>query len=182
MKYIVQASERMEQLINDLLNYSRLGRKSVKLRLIKLHEVLNDIKSDFQTELDNTGATLKITNELPEIYGDDTLLRQIFTNLLGNAIKYRKTDTALVISVSYESIEGGYILKVNDNGIGIAKEYWGKIFNVFQRLHSEEKYPGTGIGLATVKKAVTLLGGTIYVDSTVGTGSSFVIEIHNPKT
>lgn len=181
MKYIVQASERMEQLINDLLNYSRLGRKSLKLRSVNLSEIIEDIKSDFQTQLNNAGAILKIINELPEIKGDETLLRQIFTNLIGNAIKYRSADTTLVISISYEPIPGGYILKVNDNGIGIAKEFHGKIFNVFQRLHSEEKYPGTGIGLATVKKAVTMLGGTINVDSAVGKGSTFIIEIHESK-
>ncbi|HZL11527.1 MAG TPA: PAS domain S-box protein [Prolixibacteraceae bacterium] len=176
MDYILEASIRMEQLINDLLNYSRLGRTSLSIRPVSLQTILDAVHSDFRAELTEIGGKFTIVDELPTIQGDETLLRQIFSNLVGNAIKYRRTDTPLEITIQSERITEGYLLKITDNGIGIPENYWGKIFDVFQRLHSENKYPGTGIGLANVKKAVSILGGTINVESKPGFGSTFIIK------
>ena len=179
--YIVRSSIRMDQLINDLLNYSRLGRKSLQLRSVSLKAIVDAIHSDFETQLKEIEGKLIINNELPQILGDETMLLQIFTNLISNAIKYRRTDTPLIIGIGCGLTNGGVLIKVSDNGIGIPSEHFEKIFNVFQRLHSEEKYPGTGIGLASVKKAVTLLGGTIYVESTLGIGSTFFVNFPEHK-
>lgn len=179
--YIVQASIRMEQLINDLLTYSRLGRKSIDLHKVSLHAMVDSVYSDFKQQLTDADAKLIVNQELPQIIGDESLLSQIFTNLVSNAIVYRKTDVSLIIEISYEKVANDFIIKIVDNGIGIAEEYWEKIFDVFQRLHSEDEYPGTGIGLASVRKAVTMLGGTIWVNSVVGEGSIFFIKFPENK-
>ncbi len=175
--YIVEASVRMEQLINDLLDYSRLGRKSLKIRPVSLSALLDSIYSDFSKKLEEIDAKLFIENELPEILGDDSLLRQIFINLIENSITYRRTGIQLVIKIGCSGNSDRYIVSISDNGIGIPEEHWEKIFDIFQRLHSEEKYPGTGIGLATVKKAVTMLNGKVWVNSIIGEGSTFYIQL-----
>nr|MBP7497900.1 GHKL domain-containing protein [Bacteroidales bacterium] len=176
MNYIVEASVRMEQLINDLLNYSRLGRKSLDLHPVSLKLILNNIYTDFKQKFDEIGANFKVSDNLPDINGDETLLMQIFINLIENAITYRRTAVPLMINIDCEQNQANVIIKVSDNGIGIPQEYWEKIFNIFQRLHSEDEYPGTGIGLATVKKAVSMLNGTISVESVVDAGSVFIIN------
>jgi PAS domain S-box-containing protein len=181
MDYIVEASIRMEQLINDLLNYSRLGRKSLDMRPVSLGAILDKIYSDFKQKLEEISARFSMDKELPQISGDESLLMQIFTNLIENAITYRRTEVPLEINISCEHLAEGYILKISDNGIGIPEEYWEKIFNIFQRLHSDDKYPGTGIGLATVRKAVSMLNGTVRVTSVVGKGSTFFINLPESK-
>jgi PAS domain S-box-containing protein len=178
MDYIVEASIRMEQLINDLLTYSRLGRTSSKIHSVSLKYVVNAVLSDFAAQLKEVnGKFIMAEDGLQEIPGDETLLHQIFTNLIGNAIKYRRMDVPLKINLTCESAVDGYLVKITDNGIGIPAEHWEKIFNVFQRLHTEEQYPGTGIGLATVKRAVTMLGGIVWVESELGKGSTFFIKL-----
>jgi len=181
MDYIVESSIRMEQLINDLLNYSRLGRKTVEIRPVSLKKITDAIFDDFKLQIDEIGGKFKLTDAPPVISSDESLLIQIFSNLVGNAIKYRRTDIDLLIDISFETIQDAVLIKVADNGIGIPMEHCEKIFNVFQRLHGEDKYPGTGIGLANVKKAVSMLDGTIYVESTVGKGSTFIMEFPNKK-
>ena len=109
--------------------------------------------------------------------GDQTLLSQLFTNLLENAITYKRPDVPPQVEVTYELEGENVIVTVSDNGIGIPEEYYEKIFNIFQRLHGDEEYPGTGIGLATVKKSVELLGGSIWVESVVGEGSTFRVKL-----
>lgn len=182
MDYVLDASVRMEQLINDLLNYSRLGKNYLSFHPIPLNEVFDDIISDYKTELSNVGGKLILSNDLPTIIGDESLFNQIFSNLIGNSIKYRRIDIPLKITIQCEENNENYIIKVADNGIGISEKYWEKIFDVFQRLHSEKSYPGTGIGLANVKKAVTLLGGSIRVESEIESGSTFIIKFTGIKS
>ena len=174
---IVQASERMGHLIDDLLNYSRIGRGAVRRELITLRDVLAPLKNEFSARLKEINGTLEITDDLPVIIGDKTLLNQIFTNLLENALTYRKPDMPLRINVSWQLEGKAVIIRVSDNGIGIPTEHHQKIFNIFQRLHSEDDYPGTGIGLATVQKSVELLGGDVWVESQAGEGSTFIVKL-----
>ncbi len=174
---IIQASERMGHLIDDLLTYSRLGRTGLRLETISLSGVFADIAKDLKGHIDELHSTISIAKDLPDITGDRTLLSQIFINLLENAVKYRKVDVPPQIKVTCQ-LEGNHVIvSVKDNGIGIPAEYQDKIFNLFQRLHSEEEYSGTGIGLATVKKSVELLGGSVWVESKVGEGSIFFIRL-----
>ena len=181
MDYIVQASVRMEHLINDLLEYSRLGRKSIDIYPISLNKVIDTVHSDFRQKLENVEASFFVEKEIPEILGNEILLQQIFINLIDNAITYRRTDVPLEIKINFEQDAKHVTLKISDNGIGIPKEYWEKIFNIFQRLHSEDNYPGTGIGLATVRKSVTMLNGIIWVDSVVDQGTTFYVNLPKPN-
>ncbi len=174
---IVQASERMGQLIDDLLTYARLGRTGVRREPVSLAGLLGELRRNMQAHLDKNHGTLAIDEDLPVVVGDRTLLSQVFTNLLENAFTYHKPDVPPQVCVTYHSENTHVVVEVRDNGIGIPPEYHEKIFNVFQRLHSEEEYPGTGIGLATVKKSVELLGGSVWVESTVGAGSTFFVRL-----
>ncbi|MDO9302817.1 MAG: GAF domain-containing protein, partial [Anaerolineales bacterium] len=177
---IIQASERMGHLIDDLLTYSRLGRAGLQMEPVSLADVLTNIAQDLKGHLDELHGTISIAEDLPDVTGDKTLLGQIFTNLLENAVKYRKADVPLQIIIDWQNDNEDVILRISDNGIGIPAEYQDKIFNIFQRLHSEEEYPGTGIGLATVKKSVKLLKGNVWVESKVGEGSMFSVRL--PKS
>ena len=174
---IVQASERMGHLIDDLLTYGRLGRSGVKHEAVPLDALIDEINRNMQGHLTEIHGSLSIAKELPVVSGDPTLLSQIFTNLLENAFKYHKPDVPPQVSLTWTAEGQNVVVKVTDNGIGIPPEYHQKIFNVFQRLHSEEEYPGTGIGLATVKKAVELLGGSVWVESKEGEGSTFSVRL-----
>jgi signal transduction histidine kinase len=144
---------------------------------VPLAGVLADIIKDMQDYLDELHGTITIPEGLPIVMGNRTILSQIFTNLLENAITYRKTDTPPQVEITHQ-IEGEQvIIKVCDNGIGIPAEHQEKIFAIFQRLHRDEEYPGTGIGLATVKKSVELLAGVVWVESKVEEGSRFFVKL-----
>ncbi|MEW6658941.1 MAG: PAS domain-containing protein [Thermodesulfobacteriota bacterium] len=174
---IVLASERMGCLIDDLLAYSRLGRYALKLRALDLGKVLNQAIDNLADRVAATGAIINLPGDWPLVFGDQTLLQQIFTNLLDNALTYHQPGVVPELRVTWTLENGQIILAVADNGIGIPPEYQEKIFNVFQRLHSDEDYPGTGIGLAIVKKATEMLGGRIWVESAVGQGSTFLVKL-----
>jgi PAS domain S-box-containing protein len=174
---IVQASERMGHLIDDLLKYSRLGRQSARHDPASLADVLADITQDIRGRATEIQGTLDIAHDLPTVIGDKTLLIRIFTNLIENALTYHKPDSPPQVKVTCRTEDKAVIICVSDTGFGILPEYHEKIFNVFQRLHSEEEYPGTGIGLATVKKSVELLGGSVWVESEVGKGSTFYVRL-----
>ena len=174
---IVKASERMGHLIDDLLTYARLGRSGVRHELISIESVVNEIQKNMRQYIDEIHGILSVAENLPSIFSDQTLLIQIFTNLLENAFKYHRQDVRPLVSITCEDLEKKVLFRVEDNGIGIPQEYLEKIFNMFQRLHSEDDYPGTGIGLATVKKSVSLLGGSVWVESEVGKGSTFFVQL-----
>ncbi len=174
---IVQASEHMGHLIDDLLTYARLGRTGVRRDPVPLEPLLKEISRNMQAYLAEIHGVLDVAGDLPAVTGDQTLLSQVFTNLLENAFKYHKPDLPPHVTLTYDNEDGHVVVKVTDNGIGIPLEYQDKIFNVFQRLHSEEEYPGTGIGLATVRKSVELLGGSVWVESKVGEGSTFFVRL-----
>jgi PAS domain S-box-containing protein len=174
---IVRASERMAHLIDDLLTYARLGRSGVRMESISLAGLVNEISNNMQGYLAEIHGKLKIPENLPNVTGDQTLLRQVFTNILENAFKYHKPGVSPKVSLTFNNEDHHVIVRVSDNGIGIAPEYHEKIFNMFQRLHSEAVYPGTGIGLATVKKSVELMGGNVWVESKEGEGSTFVVRL-----
>lgn|GEM_PF-3365297 len=174
---IVRAGEQMGRLIDDLLTYSRLGRSSVHRGPVALREIFTLLAEEFAGRVKEIGGTLEIADDLPVVMGDKTLLTQIFTNLLDNALTYRRADVPAQVTVTHQTEDKTVIIRVCDNGIGIAPEYQEKIFNIFQRLHSQEEYPGTGIGLATVKRSVEMLGGRLWVESEVGQGSAFFVKL-----
>lgn len=178
---IVLASERMGQLIDDLLTYSRLGRSAISLRTVSLQEVFALILKDLEGRIREAGADAAIAADLPSVRGDPTLLLQIFTNLIANALTYHRTDVPPRVRVDAIPEGAQVIVRVSDNGIGIQPEFHEKIFDVFQRLHSADEYPGTGIGLAIVKKSANLLNGRVWVESTPREGSTFFIELQRSE-
>lgn len=174
---ILEATAHMDRLISDLLNYSRVGRRSVRHQAVQLGDLLARISRTMEDQFTQANASLTIQDDMPMVIGDETLLDQIFTNLIVNALTYRRTDVSLTVDVSFQ-VEGQVaVVRVTDNGIGIRPEYLEKIFNMFQRLHSQDAYPGTGIGLALVKKSVALLGGEVLVESIPGKGSAFIVKL-----
>ena len=176
--FAVDGSKRMRQLINSLLEYSRVNR-SKPFEWVDINDVIKEIKVDIKDQIKDSGAVIKYNN-MPKIYGDYVLLGQLFQNLIGNAIKFRR-DNSPEIHISSERKNGSYVFAVKDNGIGIPKEYNEKIFIIFQRLNNREKYPGTGIGLSICKKIVEKHGGTIWVESEPGKGSSFFFTLNADK-
>lgn len=178
--YIVTASEQMNQLIVDLLDYARLGRRRIGLEAIPMSSILAEVIESLAPQIEQTHAQIHIADNLPTVLGDDTLLRQIFANLLENALVYHVPGNAPIVSVTCTPEPGCAIIRVTDNGIGIPAEFQEKIFNIFQRLHSPEQYPGTGIGLAIVRRSVELLNGMVWVESGANEGSTFYVKLPCP--
>jgi len=174
---IVQAAGQMEGLIVDLLKYSRLGKETMPPAAVSLSEVIGEIVSGLESAGATKEAEVAIDPNLPVVEGNPTLLKQVFLNLMDNVLKYRREGVAHRVEIRGR-VEGTWaVVEVADNGIGIAPEYQDKIFNVFQRLHGQDAYPGTGIGLAIVKKAVNLMKGTVEVESEKGRGSVFRVKL-----
>jgi PAS domain S-box-containing protein len=175
MKVIVKSAQRMKVLIKDLLNFSRIGRDR-KTEKVDCNKVVADLLSGIEATIQANHARIK-TESLPVIDSNETEIKQLFQNLVTNAIKFKKEGMDPEIRISCESKTGEWEFSVADNGIGIDEEYLDKIFLIFQRLHTESEYPGTGIGLATCKKIAELNGGRIWVASRPGKGSTFYFTI-----
>ncbi|MBA4311268.1 MAG: hypothetical protein C0417_01420 [Chlorobiaceae bacterium] len=174
---IVGATTRMKGLIDDLLLLSRVSRPAESFREIAIGDVIRDIRTDMEFTIRQKNVSFILPEELPAVYGNDTQVRIVFRNLIGNAIKFNdKKDPA--IEVKFQNAENNYYLfAVKDNGIGIDKEFYEKIFVIFQRLHRREEYEGSGAGLAIVKKIIELHKGNIWVESVPGTGSTFYFTL-----
>lgn len=174
--YVVEAAKNMANLIEGLLKFSRLGRNTTSGIQVPLKDILETVLQSLNQDIMDHKAKIILPEKLPVITGDKSLLGQIFANLINNAIRYHRKDVDPEIRLTAEENEDTIVIKVQDNGMGIPKEHFNKIFNLFQRLHSNDEYPGTGIGLALVKKAVNALGGSIYLESEVGAGTTFIVE------
>jgi PAS domain S-box-containing protein len=178
---IVQAAQDMDTLILNLLDYSRLSRSNIQLRVLNLNAIVTEVLSHLQSEIDAKHAEVIVESPLPEAEGHHAILSQILTNLLSNALKFTRRDHQLQIHLwAEERLDetGAWVrLWVEDNGIGIEPRFQEQIFQVFERLHSAEAYPGTGIGLAIVRKGAERMGGRVGVQSQVGQGSRFWIEL-----
>jgi light-regulated signal transduction histidine kinase (bacteriophytochrome) len=178
MDYIVEASIRMKQMILDLLEYSKIGRNEKEFHAVDMEEVLNDIIINLHDLIERTDA--EITHDpLPIVIGERDNLFRVLQNLIGNAIKFRKPDEPSKVYISAKYKKDKYIFSVQDNGIGIEKQYMERIFTIFQRLHTKDKYEGTGIGLSIVKRIIERHGGRIWVESEPGVGSTFYFTLKN---
>ncbi len=169
--FAVDGANRMKQLINDLLAYSRVGTRAKPFARIDCRDVFDRAVSNLTVAIREQGATVK-AGPLPTIMGDAVQLTQLFQNLIGNALKFRGPESPL-IEVAAASHCDGWLFSVRDNGIGIDSQFFERIFAVFQRLHRKEDYPGTGIGLAICRKIVERHGGRIWVESEWGKGATF---------
>ena len=178
LTYIAQSSTRMRVLITDLLEYSRIGSKK-ELAQVDCSVVLKEVLDDLNIAITESNATI-VADQLPVVTGYPTEIKQLFQNLLFNAIKFRKKDTAPVIWVNARQIGNNWQFEFADNGIGIAREHHDRIFIIFQRLHTRNEYAGSGIGLSHCRKIVELHKGKIWLKSIPGEGTSFYFTI--PKT
>lgn len=173
--YTVDGAARMQILINDLLEYSRVTRKGKPFVKIDTYSALGQAVAILRKKIEDENAI--ITNgELPEIFADEGQIIRLFQNLIDNSLKYKSDDTPL-IHISANGSENEWVFSVKDNGIGIEPIYRERIFEIFERLHSSSKYPGTGIGLAICKKIVERHGGKIWVDSNEDKGVTFHFSI-----
>jgi len=175
IRYAVDGVTRMQNLINDLLAYSRVGTRGKPPEPTDCAYIFERVLANLTTAVQESGATVTAEG-LPTVMADPTQLEQLFQNLIGNAIKYRG-ERAPVVSVTAADDGGRWHFIVRDNGIGIDQEYRDRIFVIFQRLHGKEEYEGTGIGLAICKKIVERHGGHIWVESDKGKGSAFHFTI-----
>jgi len=173
--YAVDGAKRMQALINDLLAYSRVGTKARPFERTDCAALVDTAIADLRVAIAESGAQIAC-DPLPVVMADAMQLSQLFRNLLGNAIKFRSA-AAPQVGIAAERTDAGWCFAVRDNGIGIAPEYYERIFVLFQRLHSRREYAGTGIGLALCKKIVERHGGRIWVESTPGSGSVFKFTI-----
>jgi light-regulated signal transduction histidine kinase (bacteriophytochrome) len=175
MSSMSRAIKRMSNLAKALLDFSRLGRNR-KLTLVNLSSLIGDVKADLASVIQSSGALIK-TGELPELNVYETEMRQIFQNLIANAIKFRDKERIPEISIHAEPAGEKWKFCISDNGIGIDPVHFERIFHIFQRLHLNEKYDGDGIGLANSKKIAELHGGEIWVESILGKGSNFFFTV-----
>ncbi|MGW0215699.1 sensor histidine kinase [Micromonospora chokoriensis] len=169
--FAVDGAQRMQRLINDLLAFSRIGRLTTGFVEVDLNKVMGDVAG--QTEAARQYADAELTwTDLPVISGEEPLLTNLLANLVSNSIKFRRADVPSKVHVSARLVGAEWEISCEDNGIGIEPEFADKIFVIFQRLHSKDAYPGTGIGLAIVKKIVEYHGGRVWVDTDVPEGTA----------
>lgn len=173
--FAVDGATRMKRLINDLLKYSRVATRGRPLVPIESQRLLDEVLEDLRLNIDESGARV-ICDPLPRIQGDETQVRQLFQNLVSNALKFRG-EAPPAIDIAAERKNGMWHFRVQDNGIGIDPDQSERIFVIFQRLHHKEQYEGTGIGLAICKKIVERHGGSIWVESEPGEGATFCFTL-----
>ncbi|HEY9363275.1 MAG TPA: ATP-binding protein [Chitinophagaceae bacterium] len=171
IQFAINGAERMKKLIDALLEYSRLGATKEAVTAVDCNQVIASVKKLLTLKIQESNAILHVAN-LPVIMGIDSQIQQLFQNLVSNALKYQDKITPRV-EVSYSENPDHWLFQIKDNGIGFDTKYAEKIFIIFQRLHEKSEYSGTGIGLAICKKIVEKHGGKIWVESTIGQGSSF---------
>ncbi|MDZ4278182.1 MAG: ATP-binding protein [Dehalococcoidia bacterium] len=177
VEMVGKASARMKTLIDDLLTFSRIGCSTDPPERIDVAQVVRDIIEDNRLAIGERQADIDIEGKLPAVQGDRTRIEQIFTNLIGNGLKFNKDARPRVTVGMRGSDDAMATLYVRDNGIGIDPQYHERIFGVFQRLHRREDYEGTGAGLSIVKRAVESFGGKVWLESRPGAGSTFLFTL-----
>jgi light-regulated signal transduction histidine kinase (bacteriophytochrome) len=177
--YATDAAGRMRALINDLLEYSRLSHQDSGVQEVDVSHKIEMACMQLSEVIKQRDAQITY-DEMPFIRANPLRFSRLMQNLIGNAIKYTDPDKPIHVRIKCEKRDSDYLFSVKDNGIGIKKEYLNKIFVIFERLHGNHDYAGTGIGLAICKKIVDSMGGKIWADSKLGKGSTFYFTV--PKT
>ncbi|WP_415784166.1 ATP-binding protein [Deinococcus saxicola] len=173
---IGDATARMGTLLQDLLAFSRVGSEPLRRGSVDLGVLMQHVQQDLYAQVERTGAKIE-TGPLPTVLGDNTQLRQLFQNLLGNTLKFHDPERAPEVQITAQD-DGAFVtVQIADNGIGIAPEYAERIFTIFQRLHTRETYEGSGMGLAIARKIVERHGGRVWLESTSGQGATFQVSL-----
>jgi signal transduction histidine kinase len=174
---IVTGARKMDALIRDLLDYARINRAEIKRTIVELDPLIDEALVLLKDEIQERGADIQVTRPLGRVYAHGPVLAQVLTNLISNATKFVSTDSRPTVKIRTETRKHEVRILVQDNGIGIAPEHQERIFGIFERLNRAEDYPGTGIGLAIVRRAIERLGGKVGLQSKVGAGSTFWVEL-----
>ncbi|HEY6193154.1 MAG TPA: PAS domain S-box protein [Bacteroidota bacterium] len=173
---IVAASTRMKGLIDDLLMLSRMSRPMEAFKMVQVKSLIDEITADMEFTIRQKKVRMIVPADLPSVYGNETQLKVLFRNLIGNAVKFTDRPDPVVEIGFHNGENNSYLFSVRDNGIGIEPEFFEKIFVIFQRLHPRELYEGSGAGLAIVKKIMERHGGRVWVESELGKGSTFYLS------
>jgi light-regulated signal transduction histidine kinase (bacteriophytochrome) len=169
--YAVDGARRMQALINALLVYARVGSRPLEPHAVDTNAIVDEVIVDLGEAIAESRARI-VRDDLPRVASDAVLLHQVFQNLVGNAIKFRGTQPP-VVHISVEQVASEHVFSVSDEGIGIEPQHLERIFTIFHRLHSQQEYAGTGIGLAVCRKVIERLGGRIWAESEPGAGTTF---------
>lgn len=170
------ASRQMGTLIDDLLHYSRTGRNEVRKKELDMNLLIKEVLEELMTETQGREINWEMQH-LPKVYGDYLLLKQVWANLLGNAVKYTRNQKTAQISIGYKEEAGDFVFCVGDNGVGFDMKYAHKLFGVFQRLHTQAEFEGTGIGLANVQRIVHKHSGRVWAEAESGKGAKFYFSL-----
>ena len=185
MERVVNAAGRMSRLIDDLLSFSRVGTHGKPLELLDMGSVIDDVLTDLEFTIAESNAVVSYAG-LPRLVADETQMRQLFQNLIANAIKFRSPDVApeIVLAAEPTVLEGqpGWRISVTDNGIGFDQQYATQVFTVFQRLHGRDKYEGSGVGLSVCRRIAERHGGYMEASSEPGRGSTFAVYLPSLDT
>lgn len=179
LNFIKQSTQEMNQLIQDLLNFSRIIRSDLNRTKVNMTKLVSEVQTITAESFPNQKIEWS-TPSLPDVYADHNLLKQVWINLLSNAVKYSSNQEVSKVEISYQQKKKQFIFQVKDNGVGFDEAYSHKLFKTFQRLHSSEDYEGTGIGLAIVRKIIVRHHGEIWAKSQAGEGATFYFSL--PKT
>lgn len=179
LTFITSGAGRIQKMIQDILTFSRVGREEIRVERVDCNDVAGEVLVEFESMISKKGARVTCSN-LPVLDINPTLIRVLFQNLIGNALKFQDGSKPPEISIVAEQQDGLWQFIVQDNGIGIDPVFQDKIFNIFQRFHRKEDYPGTGIGLSTCRKFIQLCGGDIGFESTPGLGTNFFFTVPKP--
>jgi PAS domain S-box-containing protein len=177
LRRVESAAKYMDVLLLDLLQYSRLSRSELEMVPVDLETAVSDVLTSIESEIQERKAEVGIRKPMPSVMAHPATLRQVLYNLIANGLKFVEPTQTPRVDLFSESNNGWVRLWITDQGIGIAPQYQKKIFGLFQRLHSNESYPGTGIGLALVRRGIERMGGRVGLESSVGTGSKFWFEL-----
>lgn len=180
LKIISDSTTLMGNLIDDLLTFSRTGRSDMKKEEVNLLHLVNDVRMEIQRDLKDRNIQWKI-GKLPIVYGDKSMLRLVFINLIANAVKFTRICERSEIDIDYNNRADEFIFYVKDNGVGFEMEYADKLFGVFQRLHKQEEFEGTGIGLANVRRIIDRHGGRTWAEGKVNKGATFYFSLPKNK-
>jgi PAS domain S-box-containing protein len=172
----IKAVSRLAQLVDDLLHFSRMGRAGMHRTALSMQELVEQVQRDLEPELQNRTVRWQI-GTLPNVVGDMSMLKQVWQNLLGNAVKYTRNRPVARVQIDTVYDEQEFIFFVRDNGVGFDPQYAGKLFGVFERLHGPREFEGTGIGLANVRRIIQRHGGRVWAESAVDAGASFYFSL-----
>jgi signal transduction histidine kinase len=181
LQIVIESSKRMAVLIDDLLAFSRMGRVEMRRVMVNMNEMVREVMRDITSDLNGRKIEWKV-GLLPEVRADRALLNQVWTNLLSNAVKYSRQRERAEIAIGCDRQEKEMIFWIRDNGAGFDMKYADKLFGVFQRLHHQKEFEGTGIGLANVQQIIARHGGRTWAEGKVGQGATFYFSLPAKRT